>query len=442
VLTAEELLAAWARERTPAPNTLRKYRIAFAHVARILGFADVRRITEEDVIRFKEARLEEGRTVQTVGDDVLACSAVCTWGVKNRRLPVNPFRGLAPRPKERGEPTRFPYTDEEAAAILTATRGEKGWRRWLPWLLAFTGARISEVAELRRGDVREDSGVPILDIVPIAGREGKNRTFQRKLPIHPAVQAEGFLDYVAKLPSDAKAPLFPDLALAGDKTRSTTAKNNHGRWVRKVAGVTREGTAPAHSWRHRMEDELRKVRALPEVMDAITGRHNPRNAGSGYGRGFRNMPDETLKELQKIPSPLSPAPGPSRDRSGAYLSANAALLAWFESELERASQAVEAAEAVDDQAARAEQLRHLEDEAAGRIERRDASDPKIGNALARLVAKTMENPPEQGSPAFRALRGAVVQAEGLIAEATMRWASGDDLHQPECPVIEQAEEAA
>jgi hypothetical protein len=55
-----------------------------------------------------------------------------------------------------------------------------------------------------------------------------------------------------------------------------------------------------------MEDELRKVRAPAEVVDAITGRHNPRNAGAGYGRGFRGMPAEVLKELERIPSPVSP----------------------------------------------------------------------------------------------------------------------------------------
>lgn len=66
--------------------------------------------------------------------------------------------------------------------------------------------------------------------------------------------------------------------------------------------------APAHSWRHRMEDELRKVRALPEVQDAITGRHNPRNAGAGYGKGFRGMPAEVLKDLEKVPSPLAAIP--------------------------------------------------------------------------------------------------------------------------------------
>ena len=32
------------------------------------------------------------------------------------------------------------------------------------------------------------------------------------------------------------------------------------------------------------------------AADAITGHENPRNAGSGYGRGFRRLPAETLND--------------------------------------------------------------------------------------------------------------------------------------------------
>ncbi len=63
-----------------------------------------------------------------------------------------------------------------------------------------------------------------------------------------------------------------------------------------------------------MEDELRKVRALPEVQDAITGRHNPKNAGAGYGRGFRGMPAEVLKDLARVPNPLARVGSGTGDR--------------------------------------------------------------------------------------------------------------------------------
>ena len=304
-LTRDALLAAWAAEANPAAATLKKYRATFRQLARILGFDDVQRITADDVVRFKEARLAEGKDVGTVADDVLNAGAVFRWAVKNRKLADNPFAGMAPKVNRRGPATRAKYDDDEAKRILAAARQERGALRWLPWLLCFTGARIGELAELRRGDVREEAGVAIFDIRPTTVRAGKNATMQRMLPIHPALVAEGFLAYVAELPEKPTGPLFPDLAPDPRGSRVVPAQSRLSRWMRSTVGITDPKKAPAHSWRHRMEDELRKVRALPEVQDAITGRHNPRNAGAGYGTGFRGMPDEVLKDLAKVPSPIS-----------------------------------------------------------------------------------------------------------------------------------------
>jgi hypothetical protein len=121
------------------------------------------------------------------------------------------------------------------------------------------------------------------------------------VPIHPALEAEGFITYATALPA---GPLFPDLKPGRYGSRGSTATKSHSRWVRGVVGIEDKRIAPAHSWRHRMEDELRKARVSSEAQDAITGRDNPRNAGAGYGRGFRGMPDELLIELKRIPSPI------------------------------------------------------------------------------------------------------------------------------------------
>lgn len=312
-LTGDALLEAWAAEASPAPATLKKYRGTFRALARVLGFDDVQRITADDVVRFKEARLAEGKDPGTVADDVLNAGAVFRWAAKNRKVAGNPFAGMAPKVKRRGPAPREPYSDDDARRILTAARKETGALRWLPWLLCFTGARLGELAELRRRDVREDSGVPILDIRPTEARAGKNETMQRMIPLHPALIAEGFLRYVAELPHDPDGPLFPSVTASKDGTRTTNAQAEHGRWMRDVVGIKDPKKAPAHSWRHRMEDALRVARVTQEAQDAITGRHNPRNAGAGYGKGFRGMPDEVLKELSRVPPPLPTTgtlPGP------------------------------------------------------------------------------------------------------------------------------------
>jgi integrase len=305
-LSGPKLLELWAAEVRPAPATVDKYAATFRSLARILGFDDVRRITADDVVRFKEARSAEKRSAKTIADDVLSAGAVLRWAVKNRKVTDNPFAGMAPKVKRRGEAPRDPYSDDDAKRILIAARHETGALRWLPWLLCFTGARLGELAELRRCDVRQDSGVTILDIRPTEARAGKNETMQRMIPLHPALIAEGFLRYVAALPADPAGPLFPSLVPSKDGTRTTNAQAAHGRWMREVVGIKDPRKAPAHSWRHRMEDALRIARVSQEAQDAITGRHNPRNAGAGYGKGFRGMPDEVLKDLERVPSPVPP----------------------------------------------------------------------------------------------------------------------------------------
>jgi hypothetical protein len=61
--------------------------------------------------------------------------------------------------------------------------------------------------------------VSILDIRPTEARAGKNTIFQRMLPIHPAVLAEGFLAYVESLPVTPDGSLFPDLNLVEARER-------------------------------------------------------------------------------------------------------------------------------------------------------------------------------------------------------------------------------
>jgi integrase len=292
-LTGDVLLARWAKERHPSAATLKAYGSKLRTLAAILGFDDIRRITRNDVVTFKQARLDANVNAGTVEDDIRMGSTLAKWAVANGLLKDNPFAGLAPKAISRGPAPRAKYDDADAALILNAARKEQGWLRWAAWMLCFTGARVGEIEGLRACDVRQEGSTWIFDFHPLQGREGKNATFQRMTPIHPTLIAEGFLRYVATRPKSADAPLFPGKALAASLRR----------WVRLKVGITDTRKDPAHAWRHRMEDELRKIRALPEVQDAITGRNNPRNAGAGYGDGFRRLPADVLEDLRRMPLP-------------------------------------------------------------------------------------------------------------------------------------------
>ncbi|MFM9862855.1 MAG: site-specific integrase, partial [Micropepsaceae bacterium] len=115
----------WATIAAPAKHVVQRtvegYRSTFERFVAFLGHDDAGRVTDEDVIRFAESRLVEGRSAKTVnGSDLAALKSVFGWAAKSKRLPRVPGGGYsvatAPKPRERARG----YTDSEAVDILRA----------------------------------------------------------------------------------------------------------------------------------------------------------------------------------------------------------------------------------------------------------------------------------------------------------------------------------
>ena len=120
------------------------------------------------------------------------------------------------------------YTDEEAKTILSATLQEKdALRRWAPWLCAYTGARVSEVCQLRVEDVQQRNGLWHLHFAAEAGSL-KNTNSERAVPIHSALLESGFLDFVKKLKS---GPLFADVTPDRFGNRGGNGTKVLSRWI-------------------------------------------------------------------------------------------------------------------------------------------------------------------------------------------------------------------
>jgi integrase len=117
-------------------------------------------VTAEDVVRWKAHRLASGRSIKTVANDIGELRPIWNWGKQNHKITFaeNPFSGIAPRPNKRAaRPPRGPYRDDEAARILSAARKERASPlRWFPWLACFTGARLGELVQAVREDVKQD----------------------------------------------------------------------------------------------------------------------------------------------------------------------------------------------------------------------------------------------------------------------------------------------
>ncbi|WP_131194482.1 site-specific integrase [Lichenihabitans psoromatis] len=297
----DTLVDGWAAEKRPAEKTVYEWRRIARKLAAFLGTDDARQITSEDLLRWKTLMVEAGLRPKTIRDAQLApIRAILRWGVDNRRLETNAGERVSIDVKARPGDSKRSFTDDEAVLILRAALKEKDpVLRWVPWICAYSGARVSEVCQLRKQDVALIEALWCLKFDPEAGSL-KNVSSERTVPIHDAVIESGFIDFVNQL---AAGPIFADLAPDKFNKRGGNGTKILGRWVRSL-GLTDPRLAPNHSWRHRLKTSGRRYGLAPDIVDAITG-HARRSVADRYGE----FPMAALhRELIKIPDLLRSSP--------------------------------------------------------------------------------------------------------------------------------------
>lgn len=299
--TLEAMWQGWSDVTATGARTVHETLGMLKQLQSFLGHDDAGKVTKADVLRWRDSLKADGLSNNTWNNRLSLIGQVFKQAVADGRIPANPTDG-ARLAKGRVESWR-PYTDDEAALILNAARQEtKPSLRWAHWVMALSGMRVGEVLQLTAGDIKQDpkSGLWFIDVRPdpMAGKSVKNDR-PRNVPVHPALASEGFLTFAGSVPGDD--PLFSDKKPDRYGRMGGRAWNLVGTWVRETVGVTDPKTAPNHSWRHRMEDELRAAEVPEDARDAIVG-HQRKTTGRLYGvRG------EALarlhRELAKVPPP-------------------------------------------------------------------------------------------------------------------------------------------
>lgn len=140
----------------------------------------------------------------------------------------------------------------------------------MPWICAYSGARVNEITSLLPSDIRPDPETGICCIY--LRREMTKGDYRRVIPMHSHLIAQGFLDFVEQR-RRSRLPLFYDPA------RSRGGRNANPQW-QKVAerlgdwirgSLHIRGVKPNHGWRHRFKSVARQVHMHPEVERFITG---------------------------------------------------------------------------------------------------------------------------------------------------------------------------
>lgn len=312
VLTFDDLFERWRREREPSASTVTTWVSYVRALKKHLGHNDPHRVTKTDILAWKDKLIEAGYALKGIRDGQLAAiRTIYGYGVDNDLLSANPAYGVKIQIKKRAGSRKLPYTDQEVARILElADKERKPELRWLPWLMATSGARVGEIAQLWGGRVKRLEGAYVMQIAPAEdGGSLKNEGSERTVPIHPAILERGFLDFVL---TKGEGPLFyggrkkAAAPAPGKRHASKGPTNRLAAWVREQ-GFTDERKSPTHAFRHWFKTACQKAGIQDSVADAIQGHSGNRGEADGY----RHTGIQVMAEaVTRIKVPLASANEP------------------------------------------------------------------------------------------------------------------------------------
>jgi integrase len=263
------------------------------NLRKFLRHDDARRVTKKDLLAWRDQLLTT-LSARTVSDVYLSTvRTLFRWAVQNEMLPENVAETVR-QPKPRRQYSREKgYTLAEAAKVLKASisyqphADENGYirekshlvsaKRWVPIICAFTGARVTEITQLRKEDVWEVDGCWIIRLTPEAGSL-KAGSF-RDIPLHTQIIDLGFPEFVQ---AASPGPLFHG-GTEPEKYASKAERisNQLSEWLRR-AGLVPDGVQPNHGWRHRFKTQCRELGVSSHIADAIQG-HSGKTASDNYG---------------------------------------------------------------------------------------------------------------------------------------------------------------
>ena len=294
-VTIMSLFDGYVQESQPKTRTVTAWRRQIQAFIDFLGHDDAREVKHSDLVRWKEYLLQKTTksghllNARTVRDTYMsAIKAVFRWAKRDAKIDINPTSDVHIRVPKKTKIRDRSLTDEEALTILRETlrpppkklSQERAFaQRWVPWLCAYSGARINEMTQLRREDVSQIDGVWVMNITPEAGSVKTDEA--RIVPLHPHLIEQGFIVEIAR----RSGPLFFDpkrrLKPSVDSTQARKVGDYLAKWVRDI-GVSDPAVQPNHGWRHRFKTLARRYRMDAEVRDVIQG-HAPRTEGEAYG---------------------------------------------------------------------------------------------------------------------------------------------------------------
>ncbi|MFC3147969.1 DUF6538 domain-containing protein [Piscinibacterium candidicorallinum] len=324
VAKLRDVFGLWEGAELKRPrNTVEKYRRSLELFEEFTGNAPLASLRTAQGFEFSTWLRSKFDSPKTANDRLTAVKTLLNFAAQRLELiPRNPWQGVSIATSKRA--VRRPWTVEEletlfAAPLFTDFRlpdstkagGEAAY--WLPILGLFTGARLSELCQLRtvdfeRADSATEAGsIPLLRITEApdpeeeddAPRSLKTDAAQRIVPLHPELIRLGFLDYCAARKAAGDSRLFPDVRSPESDTAGKYVSEWFGKF-RKARGLSRR-YLDFHALRHTVRTRLVDAHAPEPTIDALLGHEG---GGSTGRRVYTHASPSALRDaIQRLSYP-------------------------------------------------------------------------------------------------------------------------------------------
>lgn len=267
-------------------GALRTQHTVIGRAFEAVGVSDLSKHKREDLIAVR-ASLLESREPSTVNNLLATLSTVLKWAEANDLIKKAYTAKL--KLTKNTTSKREGFTESRVAKAMSHANGlpATSWQRWGLSLLAITGARVGEIAQLTKADIKQVDGCWCIDINEDGpGKSLKNRYSTRLVPLTDGAlgfNLTAFLEAVkaGALPSD-------------NGINAMNASRGLGALLKEALGEDREQNQTLHSLRHSMASRLQSKGTPVIYTQAILGHASGSISYDTYGN---SVPVKALAEV-------------------------------------------------------------------------------------------------------------------------------------------------
>ncbi|WP_170121121.1 site-specific integrase [Halomonas denitrificans] len=235
---------------------------------------------------------QSGKTISitTYNNYVKNLSTLFEHAIREEHMTRNPFAKMKMKQRQKANSFRSVFTSVDLQKIFNSVDSEKkAYRRWLPYLGFYTGARLGELCQLYLSDFKTVNGILCVHIQDTKqGQRLKTPESERLLPIHSRLIELGLMDYIESAKAQGKEMLFPELVAHLKHGYSATPSKWFGRLRKQLELNIDDGERKDfHSFRHTVADNLKQLGVAEPHIGGILGHSTGGITSTRYGKEYR-----------------------------------------------------------------------------------------------------------------------------------------------------------